>query len=61
MNQNEPEKIIQIAATAGGEENATDVVYALSSTGRIFMLINAGMSGSSWYELPPMPHKPRTP
>ena len=48
------EKIIQIAVSSGGEANAIDVIYALSSDGRIFRLTDSASdypNERKWLEL----------
>lgn len=52
------EKIIQIAVTSGGEENLTDVLYALTDAGRVFCLSGADSNTrvpKHWRELPEIP------
>ena len=48
-------KIIQIAVSAGGNDNNTDILYALTDTGRVFKMLEANYDESGlkqWDELP---------
>lgn len=52
-------KIVQIAVTAGGEDNACDTMYALTDTGEVDVLPKAASwrAPGSWHILPPLPEK----
>lgn len=50
-------RIVQIAATAGGDNNSVDTLYALTADGSLWRLSNATDTehDTSWRKLPPPP------